>query len=85
MKNETVVEVEKLERKAGLTSATLPWWAKVLIAQHLGQEIPPRPPRHVHHCLHCDCIMVCQYRECRDLQMCCPECNKKNRSSQGGN
>ena len=87
MKNETL-GIEKLERKVGLSAATLPWWAKVQIAQHTGEGIPSYHSHHRHHCIDCDCIMICSDKECRNFQMSCPECSEsrtKKPISQGGN
>ena len=87
MKNE-MNGIREAEGKVGLTAATLPWWALVLIAQHTGEGIPSYHSRHMHHCVDCDCIMICTNKECRNFQMSCPECSKhstKNQKSQGGN
>lgn len=84
MKKE-IGKIRNAEGKAGLTAATLPWWAKVLIAQHSGAGIPSNHLRHMHHCVNCDCVMICTNKECGNFQISCPECSKKNRSSQGGN
>lgn len=86
MKNETV-RTGKSEGKAGLTVATLPWWAKALIAQRSGEGIPSHHLRHMHHCVGCDCVMICTNKECKifSFSMSCPECSKNKRSSQEGN
>lgn len=82
MKNETI-EIGKLEGKVGLTAATLPWWAKVLIAQHAEEAFPMIGPRHLHHCSSCGCVLISTRIAYQYFSDICPECSRKN--SQGGN
>ena len=49
MKNE-MVGAKQMEGKAGLSAVALPWWAKVLIAQHVESSFPVSGSHHVHHC-----------------------------------
>ncbi|MFH0985387.1 MAG: hypothetical protein V1882_07600 [Candidatus Omnitrophota bacterium] len=48
MKNETV-GAKKVEGKAGLSAARLPWWAKALIAQQIESSFPASASHHIHH------------------------------------
>jgi Zn finger protein HypA/HybF involved in hydrogenase expression len=84
MKNETV-EIGKLEGKVGLTAATLPWWARVLIAQHAEAAFSAINPYHLHHCSDCGCVLISTNIAYQYFSNRCPECSKNNRSFQGGN
>ncbi len=84
MKNETV-EKGKLEVKAGLTAATLPWWARVLIAQHSEAVFPSAERRHIHHCSDCGCVLISTRIALQYFSDRCPECSTKNQKSKGGN
>ena len=84
MKNETV-EKKETERKAGLSAATLPWWARVLIAQHSEAAFPMVDTHHIHHCSDCGCVLISTKVAYQYSSDCCLDCSKKNRSPQGGN
>lgn len=76
MKNETV-GAKKLEGKAGLSAATLPWWAKALIAQHSESSFPASTSHHLHHCSYCGCALIstsATYPYAFDL---CPDCHER--------
>ncbi len=84
MRNETV-GVEKLDGKVGLTAATLPWWARVLIVQHAEAAFPGRHSHFTNYCADCGCVLCATNTACQDFSDHCLECSEKNRSSQGGN
>ena len=81
MKNETV-GTENQEGKVGLTAATLPWWAKVLIAEHVKSAFPPSASHSIHHCSDRKFSTNTTSPSFSDL---CPDCIKKNSAPQGGN
>lgn len=83
MKNESVRKVN-LEEKAGLTAATLPWWAKVMIAQHSSAAFP-NMPHHIHYCFDCGCVLISTKTAYPYFSHLCPECSTKKQISQGGN
>ena len=84
MKNETV-EKGKLEGKVGLSAATLPWWAKVLIAQHVAATFTTASPHHIHHCSDCGCVLISTSIASQYVSNLCFDCSPKKRISQGGN
>ena len=79
MKKETS-EMRNLEEGAEKASATLPWWAVLSIAQHSGLRVPSHHLRHLHHCIHCDCVMICTDKACMDFLMSCPACSEKSKA-----
>lgn len=84
MKNETMVN-GKLEVKAGLSAATLPWWAKALIAQHVASSFPSTRPHQIHYCYDCGCVLISTNITSQYASSLCFECSPKKRTSQGGN
>lgn len=89
MENKMVIETEAAAEKVGLTAATLPWWARVLIARHTEAAFPSFAVHPViRHCRDCSRAVVSTdpYYSHRSAR--CPECaskNLKNQTSQGGN
>jgi len=83
MNNETVGQA-KSEGKAGLTAATLPWWAKVLIAQHCDSAFPMACPHQVHHCSHCGCVLISTRTAYRFSSGVCLECGSRKNAPKGG-
>lgn len=84
MKNETMAN-RKPEVKVGLSAATLPWWAKALIAQHVAASFPSEKNYKIHHCAHCDCVLISTNITSQYASGLCFECSPKKRTSQGGN
>ena len=84
MKNETV-GAGKREGKVGLSVATLPWWARVLIVQHSEATFHSIDPHYVHHCSDCGCVLISTKIAYQYFSDVCPECSKKIQSSQGEN
>jgi hypothetical protein len=84
MKNE-MIGIERSGGKIGLTAATLPWWARVLIVQHTEAAFPEVDPYHIHRCSDCGCVLISTRIAYQYFSDSCPECSKKNRSFQGGN
>lgn len=80
-----MIEKEKLEGKAGLNTAILPWWARVLIAQHTEAAFPTADRRHIHHCSDCGCVLISTNMAYQYSSGLCPECSTKKQKSQGGN
>jgi hypothetical protein len=78
MKNETVVK-GKAEGKTGLTTTTLPWWAKVLIAQHVEAAFPAIDPHHIHHCSDCGCVLISTRIAYQYFPDVCPDCSNKSK------
>lgn len=87
MKNQTMQAEENKEKvgKVGLTAATLPWWARVLIAQHSEAAFPSMNPHKIHHCSDCGCVLISTSIAYQYSFGHCPECSTKKRTSQGGN
>ena len=83
MENE-MGEISKAEGKAGLTAATLPWWAKVLIAQHSESAFPTVCPQHIHHCSDCGCVLISTRTASRFSSGVCLECEARKDAPKGG-
>lgn len=64
----------KHENKVGLTTATLPQWARILIAQHIASHI-------LHHCSNCGCAIILTAEAYQFAPVLCPECSMKKSSS----
>ena len=84
MKNQTI-EIEKTEGKIGLTAATLPWWARILIAQQAAIAFPRVHSHHLRHCHDCGCVLITTSMACQYFFDRCPECSIKKQKSKGGN
>jgi hypothetical protein len=86
MKKEMINRNATKEVKAGLTAATLPGWARILIAEHSKVSFPAARPLHVlHHCADCGCTMILTSTAYQIAPDFCPECSTKKQRSQGGN
>ena len=83
MKNETN-DIRQAEKKAGLTAGRLPWWARVLIAQHAKAAFRTTESYGVHHCSDCGCVLISMSIVYQYFSCLCPECSKKIQSTQGG-
>ncbi len=83
MENKTV-EKGKQGRKAGLTTMTLPWWARVLIAQEVDAAFPVIDAHIIWHCSVCGPLLISSKFPYLYFSDICPECSTENRSTQGG-
>jgi hypothetical protein len=82
MKNE-IIEAKCSEEKVGLIATTLPWWAKVLIAQHSRRAFPTNDSHYCHHCSDCGRILI-SAKSAYQYSNLCPECTQSVQSSKGG-
>ena len=77
MKNKIAGSPEKTVG-AGMTAIILPAWARILGEQNAGEVLFSRSARHQHHCVECNCLMICSYKYCGHPPMLCPECSLRS-------
>ncbi len=80
MKNE-MNKMGNGEGKAGLTEATLPRWAKVLIARHTEALFPSSVPHVINHCSDCGCVLISTSIARQYFSDLCPECSQRSKTT----
>lgn len=72
-----IMENQRKAGEAAIASGILPWWAVLALVGNYGVTGPMKSYRHYHHCVDCGCVMICQYKECKNSGMRCPDCHQK--------
>ena len=72
MKKE-LAKTKKTEGNESLSQLQLLGWASFKSAVKNSSNYS----RHIHHCIQCDCVMICSDKTCKDSCVSCPDCYGK--------